>query len=141
MKNTILTLSLVLGLLLTSNVNAQQLEKSSYHSISIKDLPEYIIITSENTKLFGGVNINIDSKKSEFEEQLFELESFLQNKDKMRIRNQTDLLNAMLKLGYEYINAYNASFAGATANNDNFGVNQSKSRVNMVFRKKVEFRN
>ncbi|UII79851.1 hypothetical protein LV704_19600 [Flagellimonas sp. CMM7] len=103
---------------------------------------EYVVVTSENTKLIGGININIDYKKSDYEKVLRELESLLQNRKKLRIRNQTDLLNAMSKLGFEYVNAYNGK-----ENNISLGSGkdveviggQAKYRVNMVFKKKEKY--
>lgn len=128
-------------LVLSSNLSAQEL-KVDTSSINIQQLPEYVIVTSENTKLIGGIGIIVDSKKSKYENQLLELESLLQDRKKLSIRNQTDLLNAMLNLGFEYVNAYISSSSGSSLGGDEFvGINDSKSRVSMVFRKKSEFRN
>ena len=82
---------------------SQELKVENISSISIEELPEYVIVTSENTKLIGGINITIDYKRSQYQDRLEELESLLQNRRKLHIRNQTDLLNAMSKLGFEYI--------------------------------------
>ncbi|MBT7490087.1 MAG: hypothetical protein HN704_00615, partial [Bacteroidetes bacterium] len=106
-------------------------------------LPEYVVITSENTKLFGGINIIIDYKKSPYEDVLMKLEKLLQSRKKLKIRNQTDMLNTMAQLGFEYVDAYNANAgtigAGGGDAVDIFG-SQSKFRINMVFRKKEEHR-
>jgi len=116
----------------------------SSSSVNIEQLPEYVVITSENTKLIGGINIIIDYKKSKYQKVLGELEILLQNKNKLRVRNQTDLLNAMSKLSFEYVDAYNASTgtigAGGGEDVQIYG-SQGKFRINMVFRKKEKFRN
>lgn len=138
---TILT-SLVAIILLSTNVKAQELKVENMSSVNINELPEYVVVTSENTKLIGGININIDYKKSDYEAVLKELEHLLQNKNKLKIRNQTDLLNAMSKLGFEYINAYNgkAGTIGASSGNK-FEIlgSQAKYRINMVFKKKAKY--
>ncbi|SHG20683.1 hypothetical protein [Flagellimonas flava] len=126
----------------SASVTAQELKVEAVSSVSIDELPEYVVVTSENTKLIGGININIDYKKSDYEKVLKELESLLQNRKKLRIRNQTDLLNAMSKLGFEYVNAYNGK-----ENNISLGSGkdveviggQAKYRVNMVFKKKEKY--
>jgi len=119
---------------------AQQLEVQRSYSVSAADLPEYVIITSENTKLLGGINITIDYKRSQYEDVLERLESLLQDGDKLRIRNQTDLLNAMHTLGFDFVEAYNATagslgVGGGGSDLDVFG-SEAKFRTNMVFRKK-----
>lgn len=136
----------VLGLVMamaTINMTAQELTVDNSSSVNIEGLPEYVVVTSENTKLLGGMNINIDSKKSSYENVLKDLEELLQKNRNLAIRNQTDLLNAMSKLGFDYMDAYNASAGtiGAAAGEDvqAFGSN-AKYRINMVFRKKLEFR-
>ena len=70
---TILT-SLVVLLIMSTNVSAQELKVESVSAVNINDLPEYVVVTSENTKLIGGININIDYKKSDYENVLRELE-------------------------------------------------------------------
>ncbi|SFW55006.1 hypothetical protein SAMN02927921_02280 [Sinomicrobium oceani] len=142
---TIKKQTLVLFLALVSiTVSAQELTVDNSSSVKIEKLPEYVVITSENTKLLGGMNINIASKKSSYENVLKDLEALLQKNRNLAIRNQTDLLNAMSKLGFDYVDAYNASAGtvGAAAGEDvqAFGSN-AKYRINMVFRKKTEFRN
>ncbi|MBW8243635.1 hypothetical protein K1F50_12565 [Muricauda oceani] len=136
----------IIGLLLalsTFTMTAQELSVDNSSSVNIERLPEYVVITSENTKLLGGMNINIASKKSNYENVLKDLEDLLQKNKNLAIRNQTDLLNAMSKLGFDYLDAYNASAGtvGAAAGEDvqAFGSN-AKYRINMVFRKKMEFR-
>ncbi|MEP1486992.1 MAG: hypothetical protein ABJK28_01035 [Algibacter sp.] len=138
---TILT-SLIVLMVLSTNVNAQELKVEAISSVNINELPEYVVVTSENTKLIGGININIDYKKSNYEGVLKELESLLQNRKKLSIRTQTDLLNAMSKLGFTYVNAYNgkAGSLGLSSgkNTEIFG-SQEKYRINMVFKKKEKY--
>lgn len=140
MKN--LMTCMVLAMLISTNLKAQELSVDSSSYVNIQDLPEYVVVTSENTKLIGGINISIDCKKSDYESILGELETLLQNRKKLSIRNQTDLLNAMSELGFEYINAYagKAGTLGSNAGGDLevFG-SRAKYRTNMVFRKKKEF--
>ncbi|SEC17177.1 hypothetical protein SAMN04489761_2286 [Tenacibaculum sp. MAR_2009_124] len=140
-----LTITCLFVLFASTNSIAQELSvtKTESSSININELPEYVIVTSENTKLFGGINIEIDYKKSSYADVLERLETLLQNRKKLRVRNQTDLLNALSKLGFEYINAYNANAgtisAGGGDDIEIFG-GESKYRVNMVFRKKEQYR-
>ena len=73
-----------------------------------------------------------------------ELESLLQNRKKLHIRNQTDLLNAMSKLGFEYVDSNTgASESFGLGGGDDVEVfgSDSKFRTNMVFRKKEIYRN
>ncbi|NOU60132.1 hypothetical protein [Marinifilum caeruleilacunae] len=133
----------ILVILLFASINsvcAQELSVSESSGVKIEQLPEYVIITSENTKLLGGSGISIDYKKSEYKQVLEQLELLLQNRKKLQIRNQTDLLNAMSKLGFEYVDAYQATASGAEGGDKEFSINDSKFRVNMVFRKKIEYR-
>lgn len=123
---------------------SQELKVENISSISIEELPEYVIVTSENTKLIGGINITIDYKRSQYQDRLEELESLLQNRRKLHIRNQTDLLNAMSKLDFEYIDSYaGASGSLGLGGGDDIEVfgSESKFRTNMVFRKKEVYRN
>jgi len=128
---------------LTISLSAQELKVVTSSAVNIQNLPEYVVITSENTKLLGGINITIDYKKSKYENVLDELETLLQNRKKLRIRNQTDLLNAMSQLGFEYVDAYNATAgtigAGGGDDVEIFG-SEAKYRINMVFRKKEKYR-
>jgi hypothetical protein len=129
--------------ILSISLTAQELKVVESSTVNINDLPEYIVITSENTKLIGGINITIDYKKSQYEDVLDELETLLQNRKKLRIRNQTDLLNAMSKLGFEYVDAYNATAGtlGLGGGDDvQLSGSESKFRTNMVFRKKEKYR-
>ncbi len=143
MKTTRTNLLLLIVFALSLNLSAQELKVETSSSTNIEQLPEYVIITSENTKLLGGINIHIDAKKSNYKKELRGLEDLLQSGDKLKVRNQTDLLNAMSKLGFEYINAYNANAGtlgvGGGDDIEVFG-SDSKFRINMVFRKKEKYR-
>ncbi len=108
--------------------HAQDLSVDNSLSVSVKELPEYVIIESQRTKLIGGINIIIETKKSKYEDVLENLEDLLQGRKNLRVRTQTDLLNAMSKLGFDYVNTYNSE-----ANLDIYA-------VNMVFRKKAKYR-
>ena len=121
------------------STSAQELKVIDSSSVNIEDFPEYVIITSQNTKLLGGIGISIDYKKSSYKKQLVELENILQSGKKLKVRNQTDLLNSMSKLGFEYLNAYVAS-ASTSTNKDELSFGDNTYRVNMVFRKKESFR-
>lgn len=130
---------ILLACIATFTLNAQEKKVIDTSCIDINELPEYIVITSENTKLLGGINITIDAKKSIYQDVLENLEHILQNRKKLHIRNQTDLMNALYQLGYEFLDAYNASAGtiGAGTGNDVsvFG-SDAKYRINMVFKKK-----
>lgn len=100
-------------------------------------LPRYVVVTAENTKLIGGMNIIVYSKKSRFKSALQSLEEHLQSE--LKLRNMTDLLNTMDEMGFEFIQAYNTSAgtlgAGGGDDLEIFG-SESKIRSNLVFRKK-----
>ncbi len=136
-----------LGIFTHNQIQGQELSVVRAARVNVNQLPEYVIITSQNTKLLGGINIIIDYKKSTYKNSLRELEELLQDGDKLRVRNQTDLLNSMSKLGFEYVNAYNASAVTASAGKDDLDVifdeldgGEGSFRINMVFRKKEKFR-
>ncbi len=142
MKTHRILVVLLFVTLVSTHASAQELKVEERYAVNINELPEYVVVTSENTKLLGGININIDHKKSDYSEVLKTLESLLQNRKKLRIRTQTDLLNAMSKLGFEYVNAYNgrSSNIGAGSGDDLeiFGSHE-KFRINMVFKKKEKY--
>lgn len=143
-----LVLGVVLVLATSLNGFSQKLEVIKSSHVEIKQLPEYVIVTSQNTKLLGGIGITIDAKKSRYKKELNQLNDLLQDSDKLKIRNQTDLLNAMSELGYDFLDAYNASqVVNSRGNKDAVDdvlniVEGGKGtyRVNMIFRKKVRFR-
>ena len=136
MRNSKFILVFILAFAI-NNIFAQELSIINASIANINELPEYVIVTSENTKLLGGIAITIDAKKSKYKNQLRGLEEILQDGDKLSVRNQTDLLNAMSQLGYEYINAYSAE----TFTSSGEYYEHSKQRINMVFRKKAKFKN
>jgi len=72
MKTNVL---LVIILILSSGLGAQELTSETRSSVNVEQLPEYIVVTSENTKLLGGIDISIDYKKSKYADVLSELES------------------------------------------------------------------
>jgi len=127
---------------------AQELSVTKSTQVEINNLPEYVIVTSQNTKLLGGIGVTIDAKKSSFKKQLTVLNDLLQDGDKLKIRNQTDLLNAMSQLGYEFVDAYNSSQVVNSREkkdvaDDIFNTidgGKGTFRVNMIFRKKAQFR-
>lgn len=137
-KTTKFFLFLILVSASVTHNYSQELKVENTYAINVDELPEYIVITSENTKLLGGINIIIDYKRSVYKPQLKTLEALLQDGDKLRVRNQTDLLNAMHKLGFEYVDAYNATTgtlgSGGGDDIEVFG-SHSKFRTNMVFKK------
>ncbi len=132
-----LVLMIVVAVGMTS-VNAQHLKVAEKITIKVEELPEYVVITSENTKLLGGINITIDYKKSPYKTSLQKLEETLQAGKQLRIRNQTDLLNTMSQLGFAYVDAYNAN-AGTFGGGKDLIVSDSKFRINMIFRKKKQY--
>ncbi|MFA8300670.1 MAG: hypothetical protein ACEPOV_10945 [Hyphomicrobiales bacterium] len=105
-------------------------------------LPKYIVITAENTKLFGGINPMIDAKKSPHKEALRDFEDYIVSKRTgAGVRNLTDLLNVMDGLGFDYIDSFNAdssSYSDTMDDGDGFSdsVSDSKFRVNLVFKKR-----
>ena len=120
--------SIIVGLLLFSTqINAQELSADSLH-VHVDDLPEYIIILSEIATPLGGILLAIQDKGSEHENALSQLESLLEDRDKLNLKNQMDVLNNMSKLGFEFIDAYTASQSNI-------------NRTSMVFRKKKKYRN
>ncbi|MGS2740986.1 hypothetical protein [Sinomicrobium sp. M5D2P17] len=142
MKKNVIALILV-SVFGTVGLSAQELNVDNSSSVNIKQLPEYVVITSENTKLLGGMNITIQSKKSQYENVLQNLEKLLQKRNNLQIRNQTDLLNAMSTLGFDYVDAYNASSGtiGVGGGEDiQVTGSNAKFRINMVFRKKMNYR-
>lgn len=80
MKKTILASIFII--VATFGGIAQELKIVESSTVNINELPEYIVVTSENTKLLGGIDISIDSKKSVYQDKLEELEELLQNRKK-----------------------------------------------------------
>jgi len=112
-------------------------------SVKITELPEYVVITAENTKLLGGIGLNIDHKKSPYKDALQRLEDYIVAKDENRVRTLTDLLNVMSDLGFDYVNSFQSTFDDFNttlkgASDVGLGMGTSKVRNNLVFRKKKE---
>ncbi len=104
----------------------QTVKEYKSFSLNIDELPEYVVIFSETTgRIMGNIVTQIDSKKSPDKSALDKLDDILTNKKKLRVRNQTDLLNIMLGFGYEYVNAFSAG---------------QSDMSKIVFRKKVKYR-
>ena len=130
MKNTtILLFSCIL--LAASNLNAQHLSVED-KKISVEDLPEYIVINCDNitTKLDKSMGIFINTRNSLHPKPLRDLAEILESSKYLRITNQTDLLNTMSKLGFEYVNAFLENPSAAS----------TFSRSGFVFRKKEKYR-
>ena len=102
-------------------------------------LPEYIVITAENTKLLGGIGIIIDWKKSPYKAQFQLLEEYLVSKDQKKVRTLSDLMNAMHELGYAYNDAFNANSGslglGTQSGDLDISGSSAKFRTNIVFKK------
>jgi hypothetical protein len=112
-------------------------------SVKLPELPEYVVITAENTKLLGGIGLNIDCKKSPYKGALQRLEDYIVARDENRVRTLTDLLNVMSNLGFEYINSFqstvddfNTTLKGSS--DVGIGLGSAKVRNNLVFRKKKD---
>ncbi len=69
--------------------------------------------------------ISIDGRNSPYEAALEELEDLLAKKEKLRVQNQTDLLNALSDIGFDYVDAFLVGGGDITST---------------VFRKKPEYR-
>lgn len=127
-----------------TNLSAQDLSIIKASNVKVENLPKYIIITSQNTKTLGGIGLSIDAKKSRYKKQLKCLLDLLEHRKKLKIRNQTDLLNAMDVIGYEFVDAYNASQVqyamdkdiGDDIVNEIFDGGTGAFKVNMIFKKK-----
>lgn len=119
-------------LLLTCKLQAQQLSANE-KTIRIEELPEYVIVNCDNAGSMIGtsIRISIPNRNSNFEKSLKDLADMLEDKKLLGISNQTDLLNTLSKLGYEFVNAFPL----------NAGEGSSFSRSGFVFRKKERFRN
>ncbi|QZE13438.1 hypothetical protein K4L44_12720 [Halosquirtibacter laminarini] len=104
-------------------------------------MPNYIVITIENTKLLGGIGMSIDWKKSPYKPQLEELLDYLETKDGRRVRTSSDLFNVMDELGYDYKDSYNANSGtiGVGGGDDiELSASDSKFRVNIIFKKQKD---
>lgn len=106
-------------------ISSQELNINISHP-DIDELPEYVVIVSEMPTALGGIMLDIQTRGSEDEQGLSKLEDFLTNKDKLNVKNQTDLLNHMFKLGYDFVDAYTSS-------------QNRVNRTSMVFKKQVKY--
>ncbi|MEM9361895.1 MAG: hypothetical protein AAGA43_04620 [Bacteroidota bacterium] len=107
-------------------ISSQELNNNISY-LDIDELPEYVVVICEMSTSIAGIMLVIPSKGSEHESALDKLEEYLTAKNKLNVRNQTDLLNHMSKLGFEYVDAYTAS-------------QSFFNRTGMVFRKKARHR-
>lgn len=103
----------------------------------INKLPNYVIVAADASPgLLGGLGISIDTKNSEYKDQFDNLEDFLTSKKEgAGVRNLTDLLNTMYELGYEYVNAFEASSFGIGAESVTASSRSEKARASIVFKK------
>ncbi len=124
------------------NLMAQESTVENPSSVNIRKLPEYVVITSENTKTLGELNITINSEKSAYSNVLQDLETLLQDSRNLQISNHTDLLSIMAKMGFEYIDTYigTARRIGSEEDEDQTFAANSNFRINMVFRKQLTLR-
>ena len=129
MKNLPLFLT-ICAMLIASNSYAQSLS-SNDKTVNVEEFPEYIVINCDNTSpiLGNSIRIVIQAKNSAFEKPLKNLQELLEENKYLKISNQTDLLNAMSKLGFDYTDAYNSTEGSGF------------SRTGFVFRKKEKYRN
>lgn len=106
---------------------------SNDKTVKVDEFPEYIIINCDNVSpvLGKSIRIMIQAKSSEFEKPLKDLQDLLEDNKYLRIGNQTDLLNAMSRLGFDYMDAFL----------QNPRAESSFSRTGFVFRKKEKYRN
>jgi len=123
MYHFITSIHLIACLLLSASYPQQGIDKG----FKVDDLPEYVVIRSEGLKESWGKTLflGIDSRRSTHEKALVALEDYLSNKDKRAVNSQTDLLNAMSELGFDYLNAYQIG---------------TEDMVNVVFRKQEQYR-
>lgn len=118
-------------LFIASNTYAQK--------VNVDELPTYLVIGAEDTKLIGGIGIYIAKKKSDAKDALYYLEYHLHSTKK--VRTVTDLLNEMDALGFDYVNTFNAgskSFGlgdNSARSTATYG-DSEKTRYNIVFKKR-----
>jgi hypothetical protein len=122
----------ICAVILSLDLYAQNLSVNN-KTIKVEELPEYIIINCDNvtTVLSRSIGIHIEAKKSEYEKPLKDLQDLLEDNKYLNISNQTDLLNTMSKLGFDYVDAFP----------QNSPENSVFSRAGFVFRKKEKYRN
>ena len=94
-------------MLVSEHLLAQKLKMEDSYAVALAELPEYVIIASESSRrIIGSIIIAVDNKNSVYESALQQLEDALTQKTKLAIKNQSDLLNAMAVLGYDYVDAF-----------------------------------
>jgi hypothetical protein len=122
----------ICAIIFTTSLHAQQLSTRD-KTIKVEDYPEYVIVNCDNagSMLGNSIRIAVQAKNSSFEQSLKALQDILEDKNGLNLGNQTDLLNAMSKLGFDYVNAFPENSIGGS----------SFSRTGFVFRKKQEYRN
>lgn len=124
-------IAIIYAITSASSLHAQTLSLNN-KTVKVEEFPEYIIINSDNTSSILGqsIRIVIQAKNSEFEKSLKDLQDLLEDNKYLKISNQTDLLNAMSKLGFDYVDAFP----------QNPSIESSFSRTGFVFRKKEKYR-
>jgi predicted RND superfamily exporter protein len=130
MKN-LKVIAIIYAIISASSLHAQTLSLNN-KTVKVEEFPEYIIINSDNISSILGqsIRIVIQAKNSEFEKSLKDLQDLLEDNKYLKISNQTDLLNAMSKLGFDYVDAFP----------QNPSTESSFSRTGFVFRKKEKYR-
>ena len=128
MKTWIIRLSLLTVMALSAVIAVGQHEGTgTADSVSVHQLPEYIVIQSEVTgRMIGKQSIRIGANDPSYKAAVKQLENELTGRKNLNIRHQTDLYNAMSRFGFEFVGAY--PIGGADF-------------VHIVFRKKPGFRN
>lgn len=115
----------------TGKLNAQ--------SLDVNQLPRYVVIGAEDTKLLGGIGIHIAKKRSDAQDAFYYLEYHLHSLK--QVRTVTDLLNEMDALGFDYVDTFNAGSKSlglgdnAARNTGTYG-DSEKARYNVVFKKR-----
>lgn len=103
-------------------------------SIDVNNLPKYIVIGAEDTKLLGGIGVYIAKKKSESKSEMKNLEYYLHSTK--RVRTITDLLNEMDLLGFEYQDTFVGGAKSIGTDGSYTYGDVEKTRYNIVFKKK-----
>lgn len=131
MLNTVKIFLTISAIFFVTNVHAQVLSVGD-KTLKVEQFPEYIVINCDNNSSFfeSSIRIVVQAKNSEFGKVLGELEDFLEGDKYMKIRNQTDLLNALSKLGFDFVDAFP----------QNSREDSVLSRTGFVFRKKEQYR-
>ncbi|MFY7652873.1 MAG: hypothetical protein ACOVQE_09225 [Chitinophagaceae bacterium] len=132
MKQLLLISLCLLAIFSFSSATAQELAVND-KSIKVEELPEYIVVNCDNASgaFSKTIRIAILSKSSPKEKELSILEDLLEKKQYLGIGNQTDLLNTMSKLGFDFLTAFPQNTRELS----------SESRSGLVFRKKEKYRN